>query len=152
MFCDGIQFLQIFCYCLSLLLQICACVCNIDLHTSIRCVTQEIIKLLFQLELQSITSYKFIADFNDIACKRGRYKSARGPTFFSSYWTAHCPLIPVSIKQCVNRQCRPDADVRATNFWKVKGLALNSMKENAALLTDFLWRRSEITQQWRHAV
>jgi hypothetical protein len=38
-------------------------------------------------------------------------------------------------------------DVRATNISKEKDLALNSMKENAALLTDFPWLLYEITLQ-----
>jgi len=44
------------------------CVCNIHLLASIRRVTQEIVELLFQQAVQSIISYKFTADFNDIAC------------------------------------------------------------------------------------
>jgi hypothetical protein len=69
------------------------------------------------------------------------------PLSISSYWTPGRPLILVDIKQCESRQCRPDADVRATNISKEKDLALNNMKENAALLTDFPWLLYEITLQ-----
>jgi len=73
------------------------CVCNIHLLTSIRRLTQEIVKLLFQQTLSLLLANKFAADFNDIACKRDRCISARRPTFLSSCWTRQCPLIPVSM-------------------------------------------------------
>jgi hypothetical protein len=126
-YCDGIRpfnfplivylsYYRYVCVCVCLCVCVCVCVCNLHKLPSIRRVTQAIVILLFQQAIQSIIKYKFISDFNHIACKRGGYKSARRPTFLSPYWTTHRPLIPVSRKQCGNRQCRPDADVRATNF------------------------------------